>query len=182
MTWRYISIIPCPLVFLSDFPTTSFDVSHVMATCLFCFLSSGRFCILRWDCCISWWVLLTVSPKDNTLLTSELNKYCILEHTDTHTCSSSSSSSACAVGGGPNVFVGLIPSYIKRYIKKYKENRRPALCIATMKLPPIWESWSVWKLEMLVYEEKNNVSCMHYDYLHNVSINIHTYVSTSVGK
>ena len=87
-------------------------------------------------------------PKGNILLMSQLNKYGIPEHTHTHTCSSSSSPAACAVGGGPNVLVVLIPSDIKRYLKEYKENREPALCIATMKLPPIWESGSVWTLWM----------------------------------
>ena len=44
------------------FPTTTFDVSRVMATCL-CFLSLGLCFILHWDSRASWQTLRTVSSE-----------------------------------------------------------------------------------------------------------------------
>ena len=47
------------------------------------------------------------------------------------------------LGGGPSVVVVLISSHAKTHLKEY---RTFAWSIATMRLPPIWESGSVWTL------------------------------------
>ena len=61
------------------------------------------------------------------------------------------------VGGCPNVLVVLISSQPKTHLKEY---RRFAWCIATMRLPPIWESGSVWTLWM---SEDKIIAYMHHE-------------------
>ena len=141
MTWRYIvSKISLPSCLLSDFTTTSFDMSRTMARCLFCFPSLGLFCILHCDSCISWWALLTVSSKKATLcpLVKIITEYV---NTHTHKWSSSSFTFCLRSWGWPKC----ISCYENRLIKEY---RRSPSRIATMKHPPIWESGSVWTLWM----------------------------------
>ena len=48
------------------------------------------------------------------------------------------------VEGDPDVFVALIPSYLKNISEKFRKYGT-AFRIATMKTSPIWESGSVWK-------------------------------------
>ena len=59
--------------------------------------------------------------------------------------------------------VVLIASHVKEHLKEY---RRFAWCIATMRLPPIWESGSVWTLWM---SEDKMKGYMHHEDIVDVS-------------
>ena len=102
--------------------------------------------------------------KDNTLLMSQPN---IIPNTWTYThtqfWSSSSDSATGTVGGGPSVLVVLISSHVKTHLKEY---RRFAWSIASMRLPPIWESGSVWTLWM---SEDKMKAYMHHEDIVDVS-------------
>ena len=89
--------------------------------------------------------------------------YRIREHTHTQFWSSSSASATGTVGGGPSVVVVLISSHVKTHLKEY---RRFAWSIATMRLPPIWESGSVWTLWM---SEDKMKAYMHHEDIVDVS-------------
>ena len=151
MTWILKVPLSYSLVFQTfQQPTLTCHVSHVSwqrgqrASSAFLRLGSAASCaktvaLVDGPC-------LQSVPRDNTLIMRQRHKPEIPEHIQT--CSCSSSPSACAVGGDPNVLVVLIPSYSKNISEKIRKYGRSAFRIATMKLPPIWESGSVWKLGM----------------------------------
>ena len=115
-----------------------------MATCLFCFplLSLWRSSIKTVAPVDG--LCLQSAPKD-TLLMCHLYKHRTPEHTHKQVLILIITFWYCCSWGWPKYWVMLISSYVNEILK---ENRRSAFRIATMKLPPIWESGSVWKLGM----------------------------------
>ena len=105
--------------------------------------------------------LQSVSERQHSAYESTYNT----EYVNIHTqfWSSSSASATGTVGGGPSVVVVLISSHVKTHLKEY---RRFAWCIATMRLPPIWESGSVWTLWM---SEDKMKAYMHHEDIVDVS-------------